>query len=102
MTATPSLELPHILPSQAQKHVTHNEALERLDVLTQAVALGRSATPPVDPEEGECWIVAAEGGGAFVGHDGHIARFRDGGLGVRGGACRLACVAGGRGASACP
>lgn len=79
MTATPSLELPHILPSQAQKHVTHNEALERLDVLTQAVALGRSATPPVDAEEGECWIVAAEGGGAFVGHDGHIARFRDGG-----------------------
>ncbi|MEZ5804399.1 MAG: DUF2793 domain-containing protein [Rhizobiaceae bacterium] len=79
MTATPSLELPHILPSQAQKHVTHNEALERLDVLTQAVALGRSATPPVDAKEGECWIVAAEGGGAFVGHDGHIARFRDGG-----------------------
>ncbi len=79
MTVTPSLELPHILPSQAQKHVTHNEALERLDVLTQTVALGRSATPPADPEEGECWIVAAGSGGAFAGHAGRIARFRDGG-----------------------
>ena len=34
MTDTSSnLELPFILPSQAQKHVIHNEALQILDVL---------------------------------------------------------------------
>ena len=27
---TPNLALPFILPSQAQKHVTHNEALQQL------------------------------------------------------------------------
>lgn len=34
---TANLGLPFILPAQAQKHVTHNEALQRLDVLVQAV-----------------------------------------------------------------
>lgn len=78
MTVTPMLELPHILPSQAQKHVTHNEALERLDVLVQSVALGRAAVPPSAPVEGECWIVADDATGAFAGRDGVLARFRDG------------------------
>ena len=27
MEATPNLSLPYIMPSQAQKHVTYNEAL---------------------------------------------------------------------------
>jgi len=27
------LKLPYLLPNQAQKHVTHNEALRRLDAL---------------------------------------------------------------------
>lgn len=36
MSETPAnLDLPYILPSQAQKHVTHNEALQRLDAVTQ-------------------------------------------------------------------
>lgn len=29
------LGLPYILPSQAQKHVTHNEALRMLDAMVQ-------------------------------------------------------------------
>ena len=32
---TPNLALPFILPAQAQKHVTHNEALQRLDAERQ-------------------------------------------------------------------
>lgn len=32
---SPVLALPYILPAQAQKHVTHNEALARLDVAVQ-------------------------------------------------------------------
>lgn len=39
---TPNLALPFILPAQAQKHVTHNEALQRLDALVQLVVVGNS------------------------------------------------------------
>jgi uncharacterized ferritin-like protein (DUF455 family) len=44
------LSLPYLLPAQAQKHVTHNEALARLDLLVQLVleAVGVD-TPPVGP-----------------------------------------------------
>ena len=42
---TVNLELPYILPSQAQKHVTHNEALQRLDALTQLCLLYTSPSP---------------------------------------------------------
>jgi hypothetical protein len=44
--------LPYILPNQAQKHVTFNEALRRLGVIVQAAVTRRNLTvPPVDPEE---------------------------------------------------
>ena len=32
---TPNLNLPFIMPAQAQKHVTHNEAIELLDAIVQ-------------------------------------------------------------------
>lgn len=32
---SPGLGLPYLQPSQAQKHVTHNAALQRLDQLVQ-------------------------------------------------------------------
>ncbi|MBB3144845.1 hypothetical protein FHS21_001246 [Phyllobacterium trifolii] len=32
---TTNLKLPYIAPSQAQKHVTHNEAIRALDALVQ-------------------------------------------------------------------
>ena len=44
------LSMPYIEPSQAQKHVTHNEALRVLDVLTQLSVLDRALTvPPTEP-----------------------------------------------------
>ncbi|MCB1467174.1 MAG: DUF2793 domain-containing protein [Rhizobiaceae bacterium] len=78
MTATPSLELPHILPAQAQKHVTHNEALERLDTVVQLSVSAFAAAPPAAPAEGECFIVEAGAGGVFAGSDNKVARSRDG------------------------
>ena len=52
--------LPLIQPSQAQKHVTHNEALKILDVLTQLSVVSRNrAAPPVTPVLGEAHIVGA-------------------------------------------
>lgn len=52
------LKLPFIQPSQAQKHLTHNEAINALDYLVQMSAFSRQLnTPPLDPNEGDRYIV---------------------------------------------
>lgn len=76
---TPLLALPYILPSQAQKHVTHNEALRMLDaVLHMRVGQIGLDTPPPSPAEGERHVVGATPTGAFAGHAGAIAAFQEG------------------------
>jgi hypothetical protein len=51
--ATTHLLLPYIQASQAQKHVTHNEALRILDGLVQLSVLDRDLTaPPGSPADG--------------------------------------------------
>jgi hypothetical protein len=76
---TDILSLPYIMPSQAQKHVTHNEAIATLDVLVQAVADDEMTAPPDTPEPGDRLIVGAGPTGAFAGHANAIAVYRDGG-----------------------
>jgi hypothetical protein len=46
MDRSPNLDMPFILPSQAQKHVTHNEALWSLDALIQLAVLDHDLTAP--------------------------------------------------------
>src|SRR5688500_5498500 len=76
---TANLGLPVIAAAQAQKHVTHNEALRHLDTLVQLVVLDRHlAAPPGSPDEGERWIVAASATGAWAGHADDIAAWQDG------------------------
>jgi hypothetical protein len=65
--------LPFILPGQAQKEMFHNEALAAVDGLLHPAVEGASAAPPVDPEDGACWIVAAGATGAWNDQDGQIA-----------------------------
>ena len=43
---TSILALPYILPSKAQKHVTHNEAPQRLDAIVQLCIAGESSLCP--------------------------------------------------------
>jgi len=75
-----ALSLPFIMPSQAQKHVTHNEALARLDVLVQlTVRSFATVTPPQTPSESEAHVVAGGATGAFAGHEGEIAACIGGG-----------------------
>ena len=71
---SPSLSLPLMQPAQAQKHVTHNEALMALDVLVQLVVedIDRTA-PPAAPSVGQCHVVGAGAGGDWDGRDGQIA-----------------------------
>ena len=45
MDTTPNLGMQYILPSQAQKHVTHNEALRVLDALAQLVVKDTLSAP---------------------------------------------------------
>ncbi len=73
------LKLPYLAAAQAQKHVTHNEALRRLDSLVQLAVIDSSLSdPPVMPEEGDRYVVAAGGTGAWAGHDGELASYVDG------------------------
>lgn len=77
---SPRLALPMILPAQAQKHVTHNEALVLLDTLTQLVLEGVGAeTPPGGPVEGETWALGPLPTGDWDGQSGKIAAFQNGG-----------------------
>ena len=71
---TPLLSLPLILPAQAQKHVTHNEALRLLDMLVHLAVLDRTRTEaPALPAEGDRHIVAAPATGTWQGQEGKVA-----------------------------
>lgn len=79
MEVTPNLALPMIMAAQAQKHVTHNEALRLLDVLVNTAVIDRDlAAPPAAPGNGDCYVVASSATGAWAGHTGEIAAWQDG------------------------
>jgi hypothetical protein len=74
MAQTDRLGLPLLAAGQAQKEVTHNEALALLDMTVQPVVESADiAVPPASPALGQCWIVAIGGTGAWLGHDGALA-----------------------------
>ncbi len=81
MTTTPRLSLPLLAAGQAQKHVTHNDALTLLDALVHLVVESRSqAAAPVSPGGSAAFIVPPSGGtGAFAGHADQLAIYEDGG-----------------------
>ena len=73
--STARLSLPLLMPSQAQKHVTHNEALQLLDALAQLVLSEVDADlPPSSPEDGACYAVGPSPSGEWIGRAGMIAR----------------------------
>jgi hypothetical protein len=79
MTSTARLNLPLIDAGQAQKNVTHNEAILALDQFVQASVLSQTlAVPPASNHEGDSYIVAAAGSGAWAGKSGQIAAFQQG------------------------
>lgn len=80
MTDTARLTLPLIAPEQAQKHVTHNEALLLLDAIVQLRLAGLGETePPEAPEPGEAFALGAGAIDGWEGHDGDIAAWTAGG-----------------------
>ncbi|MBC7165718.1 MAG: DUF2793 domain-containing protein [Roseovarius sp.] len=76
---TTHLLLPYILAAQAQKHVTHNEALRILDGLVQLSVKDRDLTaPPASPADGDRYIVASGATGDWAGWDLNVALWTDG------------------------
>jgi hypothetical protein len=49
-TYTPRLDLTFIQSAQAQKHVIHNAALKRLDIVVQQF---EATTPAISPVDGQ-------------------------------------------------
>lgn len=79
MTDTANLALPFIDGSQAQKHITHNEALRILDAAVQIGVVDMSLTsPPSTPASGERHVVASGAAGAWAGQAKSIAVWEDG------------------------
>lgn len=72
--------LPLLSAGQAQKEVTHNEALTMADQLMNPVAeqFGLE-TPPGGPQPGQTWIIGAAPTGDWAGRDGQIACWTPGG-----------------------
>jgi hypothetical protein len=65
--------------AQAQKHVTHNEALYAFDALLCARLLDRDLTaPPGSPLNGDAYLVKATATGAWTGQNGNIAYYANG------------------------
>lgn len=75
---TTRLDLPFIMPAQAQKHVTHNEALQRLDAVVQLVVDSEAGDPPESPSEGQILWITDPAGGAFTGRARTLAVRQDG------------------------
>ena len=79
MNASENLNLSYILPAQAQKHVTHNDALQTLDALVHLSFKSMQLTvPPSNPEAGSRYFVPDAATDAWFGKDGSIAAFQDG------------------------
>lgn len=74
------LKFPYLAAGQAQKEVTHNEALALADILIQPVVQSVApAAVPASPSPGQCWIVGIAAPGVWMGHDGALACWTTGG-----------------------
>ncbi|MDH5798118.1 MAG: DUF2793 domain-containing protein [Paracoccaceae bacterium] len=101
MTETANLGLPLLAEAQAQKHVTVNEALVRLDAVGQLRLLSVTQTlPPAVAADGDCYGVPFGAVNAWSGQEGRVAVWSNGGwlfltpsLGWRGWVADVAAVA---------
>ncbi|MEO1749940.1 MAG: DUF2793 domain-containing protein, partial [Pseudomonadota bacterium] len=76
---TENLQLPYIMANQAQKHITHNEALRMIDALVSvAIEQVDLEEPPSSPGTGARYLVANSATGDWSGHDLEIAAWQDG------------------------
>jgi Protein of unknown function (DUF2793) len=79
MPNTTKLQLPKLTSAQAQKHVTHNEALLVLDQVVQISIKGLLVnTPPGSPADSDAYVTGGAPTGAWAGQAGKLATWQDG------------------------
>lgn len=73
--------LPFLAVSQAQKEITHNEALALIDALLHPVAQSELSAPPAttDADIGKCWLIGTAATGEWAAHEGQLACWTGGG-----------------------
>ena len=76
-TTSPRLGLPFLAAGQAQKHVTLNKLITRLDGLVQTAVESRSVTQqPAAPSDGRIWLLPPSPTGPdWSGNGGALARY---------------------------
>ena len=75
---SPCLTLPYIQPAQAQKHVTHNQAIRQIDgLIHMSVASDALSTPPTEQVEGTCYLVPPTAQDGWQGWADHVAIWQD-------------------------
>lgn len=79
MSSTGRLGLPYIVTAQAQKEVTHNDGLNRLDAFVTPVVADIASAPPGSPTVGDLYIVGSSATGDFAGHENDLAQYLTGG-----------------------
>jgi Protein of unknown function (DUF2793) len=80
-SATARHALPNLFVGQAQKEITHNEALARIDALLHPSVQATLAAPPAplgDESDGLCWLVAPAATGIWAGKSKQMARWSAG------------------------
>lgn len=79
MANTTNLGLPLMSAAQSQKHITHNDALLRLDAIVQLSAISAALTaPPGSPTEGDTYIIGSGATGAWAGKDLNVTYYSSG------------------------
>jgi hypothetical protein len=79
MSDSTNLQLPYLDGAQAQKHVTVNEALRKLDALVLLSVEDKDlSAPPGSPSDGARYIPKATATGAWSGKENNIAHYVDG------------------------
>ncbi|WP_180356027.1 DUF2793 domain-containing protein [Aliirhizobium smilacinae] len=72
-----NLKMPFIMPSQAQKHVTHNQALLLLDAIVHLSVVEERGSPASTPQPGDRFVIASAPTGSWAGRAGQIAIWQD-------------------------
>ena len=80
MSSTPNFSMPLLHAAQAQKEITHNEALVLVDAMLAGIVVGMTNDPAaLSALPGQAWIVGAAPVGAWAGQASKIAVFTEGG-----------------------
>jgi Protein of unknown function (DUF2793) len=80
-TVTSRHALPNLFVGQAQKEITHNEALALVDGLLHPAVQATLAAAPAglgEESDGLCWLVATAATGIWAGRSKQIARWSGG------------------------